>query len=58
LNKIAATPKKYIVQVISSIVSMSEALELVEFCFQNELAHVVDGFDNFLQDDHIEFHEC
>ena len=37
---------------------MSEALELVEFCFQNELAHVVDGFDNFLQDDHIEFHEC
>jgi hypothetical protein len=49
---------KYVIRIVSPVVSMAEALELIEFCYQNEIAHVTDGFDNFLQDNRVEFHEC
>ena len=49
---------KVVVRIVSPVVSMAEALELIEFCYQNEIARITDGFDNFLQDDRVEFFEC
>lgn len=49
---------KYTVKIVSPVATMSEALDLAEFCLQNEIARLSDGFDNFLHDEHVEFYEC